>query len=450
VLFRIRGPLPGAFSLDAIEFVVLTALGALAAAMVPRLEALEAMPKMPRLPRVRPAVRGVAMVGGVIVAVFGTVIGVRVVRDELADGLDGRAEFVVAAWRNFIGRPLFGSGLETFGLQYPQLRPVGIAQRAESLRSTSVHNPVMAMFSSGGVVLGLAYLAFIVTITALALRALHRTRTTTRFIDPPIDPNAVAAVTMGWAAALSLQLISVDSVTVYTAQFVLAGMIGSLTVAMMRASAPARGDTDPPPATAVVTPAFAASVAAVIVAVIVAVTVVVAVVVTVPLRAERADYLASLAQTRGDAEVGLALVDDAVRIAPWVGEYRVRRTEVLNGLGRTGEAADEARRAAPRLGYNWPSHQMADIEVAHAEILARSGDRAGAREHLANAVLVVQRSVDADPHARRLRIDAAQVLARASAVSRRLGDTEVADQTIALALEVIPPFDEVVAVMSGS
>ena len=149
-------------------------------------------------------------------------------RGHLGNGLRGgfleRGDFFRAARDIFRSHPVFGSGLDTFGLFYTEFRPAGHALRFEELRTSSAHNIFLGMFSNGGLVLGLSYAILMIVGASIGLRAVRR-----------IDSRRPLFIGV-LGAFLSFQIVSfvsVEHVALHVLNFTLLGLLlnGSVVLA---------------------------------------------------------------------------------------------------------------------------------------------------------------------------------------------------------------------------
>ncbi|HEV2124111.1 MAG TPA: O-antigen ligase family protein, partial [Chloroflexota bacterium] len=76
-------------------------------------------------------------------------------------GYDARVYFYDAAFRIIRDNPVLGTGLDTYGNVFTQYQPVGHARQFTHEIPDEVHSVPLGMFVSGGLVLGLAYLAVV-------------------------------------------------------------------------------------------------------------------------------------------------------------------------------------------------------------------------------------------------------------------------------------------------
>ena len=160
--------------------------------------------------------RWLAIIGAALFAAIGGIV----FRSRLLDGLRGgfleRGDFFRSARDIFFSNPVFGTGLETFGFYFTEYRPSGHAIRLENSRTSSAHNIFLGMFANGGVILGIAYLALIITTLVVGVRVIRCQRANNTLF------NGV------FASFLSFQfvsIVSVEHVALFLLNFVMIGLI---------------------------------------------------------------------------------------------------------------------------------------------------------------------------------------------------------------------------------
>lgn len=153
---------------------------------------------------------------GLLIATGSVFVFQAKIADGFKSGFLERGDFFRTARDIFLKNPIFGSGLETYGLFFGSFRPEGHATRFEPMRSSSAHNVYFGMFSNGGVVLGLSYL-FLVSFTLIA-----GYRYAKKF--PRQDPLFLGA--MGSLLAYQIiGIVSVEHVALHLLNFTLIGLV---------------------------------------------------------------------------------------------------------------------------------------------------------------------------------------------------------------------------------
>lgn len=89
-------------------------------------------------------------------------------------GIRQRIHFWDAALAIFVDHPIVGSGLDTYGDFFSAYRSAEGATLYGFERNDAPHSVPLGMLSNGGLLLGLAYLAFVVTIAVVLIRGLRR------------------------------------------------------------------------------------------------------------------------------------------------------------------------------------------------------------------------------------------------------------------------------------
>lgn len=267
-----------------------------------------------------------ALAGGGAVALVGVVAGLARV-GPLAGVLGERSTFVLRTyhWRTALRmwreEPITGVGLDLFHAYVRVHRPAEIfdAQRGDRV-SASPFNLPLDMLASGGLILGVAYVAFVVIVGIILVRGLIAAVGGERLL--------LAAVGGAWLGYQLQSLVSIDVPPLAVLHYVLAGAIvvlsGGEHVRRYRVLA---ADRRAGRVAAFVTVGLAG----------------LAVLGTagVWLRADAAAGTARDLQNR--PQFAIEHADEAVRWAPWDPHYREQRAEVLVTLGQDDEAAVEWR-----------------------------------------------------------------------------------------------------------
>lgn len=371
----------------------------------------------------RKAIGGVAI--GIVV-VLGVVAGPQVidrVQQQVDDGMYERSSFYRAAVEVFKDEPIFGSGLETFGFVYGQYRPEEHATQLEGSRTSSVHSVPLGMFANGGIILGVAYLAFVGFVGRALVLALRR--------DLRAGSGTLLAAGAAWTAYQVQSLVSVEHVALFTLHFGLAGIVLAYAYpnqAAVESTAVKQGSVQRQRRRQIRTrqvPALAVGGVGLVSLLLVVF------VITRPMQAARASYVGlSAIYSTGDAGTALRELDSATDAAPWEAIYWVQLTEVYQSVGATESAAAAAREAAER------SHFNPGLTPSLATVIANSGD-------LATALEFVERAIANDPLAPGVSKSGADLYAQAGVQSVALGDVDTARSRFERALEIDP--DNVVA-----
>ena len=268
-------------------------------------------------------------------------------RSFLAAQLDAslveRPEFWAAAVDMFQDHPVFGTGLDTYAHNFLAYRPASHALANSVATTDAPHSVPLGMLSNGGLVLGLAYLAFVVVIgVALVRAALHLT-----------GPERLALAGAGgaWLGYQAQSLISFDVPPVAMLHFLAAGTVvalagaarwrsvrvpGTPVAARVNRRGVATGD--------VLVPTSARVGLAVIGVLAVAVLWFVA----MPLRADLVAASASPLTKTGQYELAAQRFATAADLNPSAASYAFLEAQSLAALGRGDEAVAAAVEAARR------------------------------------------------------------------------------------------------------
>lgn len=304
------------------------------------------------------------------VSAGGVVVVAPYILRELRDGLSTRRGFFEVGLEIFSEQPLVGTGLETFETYYTALRPLDDAVTGEVTRTDSIHSVVLGMFTGGGLVLGLSYLALVVVIGWFGIRAVRLAEGTVRL-------EAVALLS-AWLGFHLQSAISVDIPALGILQWLLGGMLVARGAEDLFEE---RQMTLEPPRW-------------VVPAVVSVSILVLAVPVTAPLRADRAAHRARVALDAGDVAGATGHMARAVGLQPRDGRHAEAYGHALLSSGNPGLALEQYRRDEKAR----PGRPGSSMNVAVAAVqLNRLGDAATALE---------QAMAD-DPHASSLIAEAA-------------------------------------------
>lgn len=383
--------------------------------------------------------------GGALALVAAVAIGpsiVDIIADQLADGLKERTGFYRAALASFANDPITGDGFETFLLTFPENRPEWHAVQYEVPLTGSVHSIWLAMFQSGGLLLGGTYTVLMVTVVVWLVRGLRRHSLAGGGLLLAAGASVVASMVQG--------MVSIEHVALYLVQFVAAGIVVAIGWATVPATtaAPegrARSGTQSGGARQSTTRrrrarTRRAPAVAVAGSMVVAVVVIVAVVVR-PLRAEQAERRGIAAGTAQNFPVALDEMSEAISLAPWVSRYWDVRASLHAFLGDSAAAAADAEQQLQRGHGSVLNLPVVQYLIDDAEALIVRGDIAGAEERLTAArqwALVMQEN---DPLARGVANRAATMLVQIAAGFEQIGDTAAAEQALDDALRLDPAVD---------
>jgi O-antigen ligase/Tfp pilus assembly protein PilF len=115
------------------------------------------------------AAAAVAVSVGLVLAT-GAVASLIAFREELASALVDRPEFWAAALGIFVDHPVVGTGLDTYAHSFLAYRPANLALSDGPATTDAPHSVLLGMFSNGGLVLGLSYVAVVGLVGYLLVR----------------------------------------------------------------------------------------------------------------------------------------------------------------------------------------------------------------------------------------------------------------------------------------
>lgn len=123
-----------------------------------------------------------------------------------------------AALTMFRHSPVWGVGLDSYGIRWGRDRPIEVPrQLGGDHYSDAAHSVPLQMLAQGGVVLGLAYLAFVVLVAVVLVRGLLRTSGQERLL--------LGGLGGCWAAYQVQSVVSIDQVPLLVVHFALAAAV---------------------------------------------------------------------------------------------------------------------------------------------------------------------------------------------------------------------------------
>ena len=156
-----------------------------------------------------------AVVGLAIIAGF--VLRHRL-EEELRAGFDERILFWQAAGRMIKGAPFLGGGFSAFASEFASQRPTEHAVRFGAFQiADAPHDVPIGMFVTGGAVLGLLYLAFVVYVGVRLVQGLRRAE--------GADAALLGTFGAAWAAYQVQSLVSIDVPPLIVVHLVVAAAI---------------------------------------------------------------------------------------------------------------------------------------------------------------------------------------------------------------------------------
>jgi len=300
----------------------------------------------------------------------GMLVSASYVLQELRDGLSTRRGFFEVGLEVFSAQPIVGTGLETFESYYTALRPISDAVTGEVTRTDSIHSVLLGMFTGGGLVLGVSYLALVGVIGCFGIRAVRLAEGTARL--------EVMALLSAWSGFHLQSAISVDIPALGILQWLLGGML----------VARGAGDLFEERQTSWRFPGWVAPVAVTVMMLVVAVPV------SAPLLADLAAHRARVALDAGDVAGAVDHMARAVELQPRDGRHAEAYGHTLRSSGRPELALEQYRRdQEARPGR--PGSSM-NIAVAAAQL-----------NLLGDAAMALEQAMVDDPHASALIAEAA-------------------------------------------
>jgi len=328
----------------------------------------------------------------------------RQIASGFADGFIERGDFYRAAWSLFKDKPLFGGGLENFGFDFPRFRPEGHAISLENSRTSSVHSIPLAMLSSGGIVLGGAYLAFVSVVSARFVQSCRRSGW--------LSPKAFWLGVL-WLGVNLQSLVSIEHVSLYLQFFLVASVVEIHSRRERLVHGIGRSRSNDPRKSVHLVGGIA-----------------LAALLSIPLsRPFRANSLvldATFAINRGESfESALEKYRQAVDLSPWDLYYRYELGFILTQSGNLVEGAEVLKRAAEDANY------LASYALPAAAALAQNSQ-------LEESAQVLMKAVENDPYAPSLRSQSADFLTQMGDAYVDIGDLEQARIFYDRAISVLP------------
>jgi tetratricopeptide (TPR) repeat protein len=237
----------------------------------------------------------------------------------------------LSMWRQ---HPVVGVGLDRFGAHYRSVRPSAAAD--VSNYSDAAHSVPLHLLATGGLLLGLAYLAVVALVAWALVTGLRRLAGEERLL--------LAALGGAWTAYQAQSLVSIDEPGLAVTHWVLASAVVAVSTPRLyerrlpgavepRVRKGRRADVAPAPPTVwsagTVTICTLAGLAGVIAFWFA----------LEPLRANYAARGASVALASGDGDTAFAKLNAATRIAPYEGSYWLQRGRFLEQVKQDSLAA---------------------------------------------------------------------------------------------------------------
>jgi putative inorganic carbon (HCO3(-)) transporter len=162
---------------------------------------------------------GAAATLGVAALVVGAVARAGPAAAVFSDvGSEARTYYWGAALEMFRDQPVLGVGLDHYGAFWRTARsPESVAALGGPQYSDAAHSVPLQMLAQGGLVLGLAYAAFVLVALVALIRGLLRLRGRERML--------LGAVGGGWTAYQVQSAVSIDQVPLVVLHFALAGAV---------------------------------------------------------------------------------------------------------------------------------------------------------------------------------------------------------------------------------
>lgn len=341
----------------------------------------------------RPAI--VTLIGGAVAGAGAVLAGLASVGPLASLGTQASFRLRGYYWDAAMGmlrdNPVTGVGLDRYGDYYRTYRPLEEAVRQSLERyADNPHSVLLGMFANGGIVLGITYLAFVVTVGLVLVRGLRRTA--------GADRQLLALVGAAWLVYQVQSLVSIDVPPFVVLHFVFAGCIVVLTATMewrelalpWGAAVPERAAKGrKKPAKQGLRP-----VEYVVAAVAVIGVLGVGLAAVRPLRADAADRRATGLLRAKEYELAYQQVREAQRLADWTTAYYVTESQIDITRDDLAKAIGTLELAAER--------NPRDLEALVPA--ARASQRL---DRFDDAVAWYERALEIEPQSPRLQLEAA-------------------------------------------
>lgn len=134
-----------------------------------------------------------------------------------------RGHYWGAAIEMFKSNPLTGVGIDSYGYYFRELRDLNYPKNyGFEITSSNAHNVFLQFFSTGGVFLGITYIALTVLIFSAGIIGLRNSKGDERFIQ--------LGLLSGWLAYQASSFVSIDNIGITVWNWLLGGSILGLSV----------------------------------------------------------------------------------------------------------------------------------------------------------------------------------------------------------------------------
>lgn len=317
----------------------------------------------------RPAPSRPVKVAVLVLAMAGIVVAAFFVGPDLLRSGGERVQFWQAALASTADHPILGTGLDSFRDYFTRYRP-GEHAVARGFQSTdSPHNLPLTMLAGGGVLLGLAYLAFVGYTAWILIRGLRTVQP-----DRLLPLGAFGGM---WTAYQVQSLVSLDVPALTLLHYLSAALVLVLVASPAGVRVPLSLGAAAPRGRLIPAGGAERATATALLLVVSVATVAGAWWSTRPLRADLA-----AAEARGvKGADALPALDRAVALAPWEAEYRLPQAQARLEAGDALGAYEGASRAAE---FRRGSSKLA---LGAADLAAKLGRDDEARDWLAEALV---------------------------------------------------------------
>lgn len=152
------------------------------------------------------------------------------------DSVSVRGYYWRAGIEMFKDHVLFGVGLDNYGSFFKQYREVGYPLKyGYSLTSTNAHNVFIQQFATGGIFVGLAYLALTIFIFWRGIKALKFYKGNDRL--------TIGTFFVAWLAFQAQSIISIDNIGITIWGWILGGIVAGLSINLVDENSPHKSES---------------------------------------------------------------------------------------------------------------------------------------------------------------------------------------------------------------
>jgi O-antigen ligase len=128
-----------------------------------------------------------------------------------------RGEYWAAGWNMGLNHPIFGVGLDSYGIWYREFRnPSALVSPGKNVTTNTAHNVFVDFFASGGFPLLALYVALTVLVVVKIIQVMK--------VNKNYDPTFVAVSTL-WACYQAQSIVSINQIGIAIWGWILGGLV---------------------------------------------------------------------------------------------------------------------------------------------------------------------------------------------------------------------------------